>query len=197
MSAELARHAETAGAHTSCSWPINAIAHKDYGSGIPIQISVYADKLMIWNPGQLPADWSLDRLLAKHASQPANPDIAYTLFLAGRIESWGRGIELIRDACTAEGAPAPGFQCDSAGFWIEFPFAAVEESPKTSVKTSVKTPMEILRLLESNPAMTLAQVAAEINRTVRAVELASAKLVKDGKLKHVGPQKGGHWEVLK
>ena len=45
--------------------------------------------------------------------------------------------------------------------------------------------------------MTLAQVAAEINKTVRAVELVIAKLVKDGKLRHVGPQKGGYREVLK
>ena len=34
---------------------LNAIIHKDYASGTPVQISVYADKLMIWNPGQLPA----------------------------------------------------------------------------------------------------------------------------------------------
>ena len=33
---------------------LNAIIHKDYATGTPIQISVYADKLMIWNPGQLP-----------------------------------------------------------------------------------------------------------------------------------------------
>jgi hypothetical protein len=31
----------------------------------------------------------------------------------------------------------------------------------------------------------------EINRTLRAVELASAKLIKDGKLKRVDPRKGG------
>lgn len=147
---------------------INAIAHKDYGSGIPIQISVYADKLMIWNPGQLPADWSLDRLLAKHASQPANPDIANTLFLAGNIESWGRGIELIRGACATEGGPAP-----------------------------LKTPMEILQCLQAEPTMTLAEVATAISKSLSAVARASAKLVKDGKLRHVGPQKGGHWEVLK
>ena len=75
---------------------INAIAHKDYGAAIPTQISVYDDKLIIWNPGQLPPDWSLSRLMTKHPSQPANPDIARTLFLAGLIESWGRGIDLIR-----------------------------------------------------------------------------------------------------
>ena len=38
---------------------LNAVVHKDYASAIPIQISVYADKLMIWNPGQLPTAWTL------------------------------------------------------------------------------------------------------------------------------------------
>ena len=74
---------------------------------------------------------------------------------------------------------------------------AVKTSVKTAVKTSVKTPEKILQLLEVNPAMTLAQVAAEIEKTLRAVELASSKLVKAGRLRYVGPQKGGHWEVLK
>lgn len=45
--------------------------------------------------------------------------------------------------------------------------------------------------------MTLAEVAAEVGKSLRAVELASSRLVKEGRLKYVGPQKGGHWEVLK
>jgi ATP-dependent DNA helicase RecG len=64
------------------------------------------------------------------------------------------------------------------------------------VKTSVKMPVEILRLLPANSSMTLAEFAAEISKTPRAVELATSKLVTEGKLKYVGPQKGGHWEVL-
>ena len=178
---------------------INAIAHKDYGALIPIQISVYDHKLIIWNAGQLPPDWSLARLMAKHSSQPANPDIARALFLADKIESWGRGIDLIRNACLEYGSPAPLFDCDSAGFWVEFPFAALgeaEETPvKTRVETPVKTPTAILRCLEANPTMTLAEVAAAIGKSLSAVERASAKLVTDGRLKYVGPQKGGHWEV--
>ena len=74
---------------------------------------------------------------------------------------------------------------------------AGEESRKTAVKTAVKTPAKILALLEANPSMTLAEVAAEVGRSLRAVELASSKLVKAGRLRYVGPQKGGHWEVLK
>jgi ATP-dependent DNA helicase RecG len=51
-------------------------------------------------------------------------------------------------------------------------------------------------LLQQNPEMTLAEAADHIGRTVRAVEMASAKLVKAGKLRYVGPKKGGHWEVI-
>jgi ATP-dependent DNA helicase RecG len=71
------------------------------------------------------------------------------------------------------------------------------ESQQTSVKTAVKTPVKILELLKGNLFMTLAQVAAKIEKSLRAVELASSKLVKEGRLKYVGPQKGGHWEILK
>src|SRR5690606_20666959 len=71
---------------------LNAVAHKDYSGGVPIQISVYKDKLMIWNEGQLPENWTIETLLDKHSSKPYNPDIANTLFRSGYIESWGRGI---------------------------------------------------------------------------------------------------------
>ena len=70
---------------------LNAIIHKDYASGTPIQISVYADKLMVWNPGQLPQAWTVAKLKGKHSSQPFNPDIANVFFRAGEIEAWGRG----------------------------------------------------------------------------------------------------------
>lgn len=151
--------------------------------------------------------------MSKHPSDPFNPDVANAFFRAGKIESWRRGIDLIRNTCLEQGYPAPRFSYKSSGLWVEFPFPDVapakvvgskedglgglsKTSVRTSVKTSVKTPVEILRLLEANPSMTLAQVAAEINKSLRAVELASSELVKEGKLRHVRPQKGGHWEVL-
>lgn len=62
--------------------------------------------------------------------------------------------------------------------------------------TQPKTPVKILRLLAAKPSMTLSEVAAEIQKSLSAVERASSKLVKEGRMKYVGPQKGGHWEVL-
>jgi len=44
--------------------------------------------------------------------------------------------------------------------------------------------------------MTLAKVAETIGKSRSAGERASATLVKAGKLRYVGPRKGGHWEVV-
>jgi ATP-dependent DNA helicase RecG len=74
---------------------LNAVAHKDYASGIPIQISVYPDHLVFWNPGYLPETITTETLLQKHPSIPYNPDIANTLFRSGDIEVWGRGYRKI------------------------------------------------------------------------------------------------------
>jgi len=60
----------------------------------------------------------------------------------------------------------------------------------------VKTSVKILEILRRRPDLTLADVAEEIGLSRRAIEMASSKLVKEGWLRYVGPQKGGYWEVL-
>jgi ATP-dependent DNA helicase RecG len=99
---------------------LNAIAHKDYSGGVPIQISVYLNKIFIWNEGQLPEDWTVQNLMEKHASRPYNPDIANALFRSGYIESWGRGTIKIIRACKLARIPEPIFNYSSSDFSVEF-----------------------------------------------------------------------------
>lgn len=74
---------------------MNAVAHKNYAVASPIQISVYRDHIVFWNPGHLPESWPMERLWEKHPSIPFNPSIAKTMFRCGDIESWGRGYKRI------------------------------------------------------------------------------------------------------
>jgi len=192
---------------------LNAIVHKDYASAIPVQISVYPDKLMIWNPGQLPADWTVKKLLAKHASQPFNPDIANAFFRAGMIESWGRGIERMVAACVAANRPKPEFRYEATGLWAVFQLATQEttqktaqETPvektsviasgKTSVIASGKTSGKILTHLGRYPHATIPDLAMLLGITERSVERNLQKLQQDQLLRRVGAAKGGHWEVI-
>ena len=99
---------------------LNALCHKQYQSGVPIQISVYEDKLYIANCGCLPENWTLDNLMRKHASSPYNPNIAHVFYLAGFIESWGRGIEKICSACKNDGVPQAVYTINPGDIMIEF-----------------------------------------------------------------------------
>ena len=141
----------------------------------------------------------MERLLGKHPSNPYNPLVANAFFRAGYIESWGRGIEKIDRECREHGIAPPQYDYGMSGLMLTFKANPhhLAAARGTAVKTAVKTPAKILALLEDHPSMTLAEVAAQIGLSQRAVELASSKLVKAGRLRYVGPQKGGHWEVLK
>lgn len=99
---------------------LNAIAHKDYSSTTPIQISVYENKMIIWNQGELPENWTVDKLKVKHPSLPYNPNISNALFRSGYIEAWGRGTINMINECVQRNLPLPNYNVDYSGFIVEF-----------------------------------------------------------------------------
>ena len=64
------------------------------------------------------------------------------------------------------------------------------------MKSRVKTPDRILRLLRDAPDATRIDIAEALGLSVKAVEKNLAQLKADGRLRRVGPDKGGHWEVV-
>ena len=114
------------------------------------------------------------------------------------IESWGRGMERIMTACKTAKVLTPKLRYERTGILVEFKVpGGVQPEEADMLKGSVKTAVKILQVLENNPEMTLVEVAENIGKSRRTVEQAASKLVKEGRLKYVGPQKGGHWEVAK
>lgn len=77
---------------------LNALVHRNY-MGAHIQLRVYDDKLSIWNEGGLPLGLTLEELKEEHNSRPRNPKIAKACFMAGYIDSWGRGTLKIYNSC--------------------------------------------------------------------------------------------------
>lgn len=98
---------------------LNAVVHKDYSSFNPIQISVYEDKIYIWNDGAMPPNLnSTEKLFRKHSSKPFNPKLANVFFKSGMIEAWGRGFEKIREACKLYDGALPEYEMDEAGIMV-------------------------------------------------------------------------------
>lgn len=128
---------------------------------------------------------------------PRNKEIMRVFRDLEIVEQLGSGVPRILKAYGKEAFEI----CDSfVRIIFRYSEALVEATPQasgtSSEKTRVETPVEIIRLLKNNPYMTLAEVAATIQKSTSAVERASSKLVAAGRLRHVGPKKGGHWEVL-
>jgi len=98
---------------------LNAIVHKDYTDST-IQLSIYEDKMVLWNPGKLSEDLTLEKLKQKHPSRPRNKNIAEVFYRAGYIESWGRGIEKMISVLKANGYPEPVFEENGGGFQVTF-----------------------------------------------------------------------------
>ncbi len=94
---------------------LNAINHKEYGRGVPIQIRIYDDKIIIWNDGQWPDSIDVSKVYEYHQSVPHNPKIADVFYRSGEIESWGSGFEKIKQACDREDAPYPVIEANPKG----------------------------------------------------------------------------------
>ena len=87
---------------------VNAIAHRDYASFSGcLSVSIYPDRIEIWNSGRLPEELQPLDLKRNHPSIPTNPDIAHVLYLRSLMERIGRGTQKIIAACKDLGAPAP------------------------------------------------------------------------------------------
>ena len=186
---------------------LNACINKDYAEPSPIQIRVYENKLEIINGGVLPEGWTVETLLSSHRSMPYNPDIANTFFRAGEIEACGRGIERIITACKNEGFSTPEFRYDASGIWTTFNFEYPERAttrnndPETTRKRprndQQKQEHVILELIKENPYIQRKELVRYLGIHESSVKRRLDSLQEKGIIKHVGPNKGGYWEVQK
>lgn len=184
---------------------LNAICHKQYQSGIPIQISVYEDRLYVANIGSLPEDWTLENLMQKHASKPYNPNIAHVFYLAGFIESWGRGVEKICHALKADNLPLPEYTIHPGDIMIKF--TAPEDrvvrlnkqftdnlSDNLSDKLSDKE-QKTLELLLEDPGYTALQLAEKLHVSRVSVTKYLKTLKQKGIIERIGSDRSGYWKI--
>ena len=88
---------------------VNAVAHRDYTSAGAVQVSVFTDRVEVWNPGTLPPSLTTESLRHPHGSIPRNHRICEVLFLARYIEKYGTGTLMMIRESLAHDLPEPRF----------------------------------------------------------------------------------------
>ena len=167
---------------------LNAICHKEYAGCTPIQISVYPDKIMLWNEGQLPENWTVKNLLAKHSSRPYNPDIANAFFRGGYVEAWGRGIDKITEQCLAAGLPAPQFSPDGSDFWVIFKKDIYNKADLSTLGLNERQ-VDALLFFKSKGEIISSEYQTHFNVAERTARYDLTELVEKGLLAKTGDKK--------
>lgn len=63
-------------------------------------------------------------------------------------------------------------------------------------KTTQKTAQKILDILAKNPSATRAELASATGLSPDGVKWNLDKLKKSGKIRRIGPDRGGYWEIV-
>ena len=131
---------------------VNAVAHREYTSNASVQVMLFADRLEVWNPGELPAPLTVAELWRPHASIPRNPLIAEPMFLAGHVEKAGSGTLDMIARCRDAGLPEPLFRQDGGQFVQVLqrpPAAAPEVTPELRLLQALSGEMTRLQLQQA------------------------------------------------
>ena len=182
---------------------LNAVMHRDYSyAGGHVAIVVFDDRIEVRSYGRLPPVVTLAQLSGPHLSELRNPLIAGAFHRTGAVECWGRGTNRVIAECERHGISPPVFE-ERQGFVVvtfNAPMVPMAETATAQVigqKTSEKTSEKILALMARHPEITIAELARGIGVSTRSIERNLKNLHHQGRLKRVGPDKGGHWEVVK
>ena len=183
----------------------NAIIHNCYMFGVPIQIRINRDEIIISNQCILPEGWTVYTLTQTHESKPYNPDIANVFYLAGYIEHWGRGIQKICDECRKIGAELPEYELNGTGLRVRFKAleSAIIDQDKEPKHQSTKgngaleneTVLRVIEIIKENPNISQDELGKLLNISRRVVQ-KYIKILKDaGDIKRIGGKRYGHWHI--
>jgi ATP-dependent DNA helicase RecG len=186
---------------------VNSLCHRDYRNPKGNEIAVFKDRVEIYNPGSFPEGLTPEDFIeGGERSVLRNPRIAEALFKSKDIEKWGSGLKRISDEC-AERSVKVEFRALKTGFLVTFfrgPELGETSPRKTPQVTPQKTPQMILTGLESKileaiakqPGASRIWLAKSFGIGADTVKEYIERLKKKGMLRRVGPDRGGHWEVV-
>lgn len=184
----------------------NAVMHRDYfESGANVFVSIFDDRLEVYNPGGLPKGLAKEDFGRKCVRR--NPLIADLLHRIGYVEKAGTGVARMKSAMKNRGLLEPKIEVTSF-FTIIFRTGTVEKVPEEVTEKVgervgervgeklTENQTKIISAMLENPLVASKELSSLVGISPRKIEENIAKLKKTGLLKRVGPDRGGHWKII-
>ena len=180
---------------------VNALIHADYRDRASVEILKQPSGFVFRHPGVLRVPAA--KALRGGLSDCRNPSLQKMFLMIGLGEKAGSGMAKIQQGWQHTGGTIRLEDSvepfDYTLLKLDFPPTTGDTLEKTlgitPEKKLEKTPEKILLLLKSHPDMSVAEIATHLNKSNSAIDRAIRKLKSEGRLKRIGSDKGGHWEV--
>lgn len=195
----------------------NALIHRSWLTPAPIRLLVFSDRVEIISPGALPNNLTVDDIKMGNAYQ--RNQLAATL-CAKTMDYRGLGSGIVRALRADKDIE---FHNEESGdqfrviLWrkrrneyadrvqepeVPYPYLKTGEVGVNILQTlmpgkRLKAKDKILRLLEQDGKASIAALAAKLEMSTSGIHKNIQQLKEEGRLKRIGPDKGGHWEVVK
>lgn len=185
---------------------VNSYAHKLYTDPKGIEISIFKNRVEIYNPGTFPEEYTPEDYIENRAhSILRNPLIANTLYKSQDVESYSSGIQRIYNECKENNIKLE-FRKEKYGFTVIFYRKNLDntiEKSKNVLENVLEnvldnisnTEKEILKLIKNMPTITQIQLGKEINLTPRTIRRNIDNLKGKGVIERVGSDKKGYWKI--
>ena len=171
----------------------NACVHYKWSEAKNPGIYVYSDRLEIESFGGIPKSLTKEQFL-KGTSKPVNEKLFDIFKTCGFVEESGHGVPTVTKAYGEKSYIFEGefikvvIPFDRTGFFD----GSTQENENTTQKTTQEKLIELLRV---NPNLSRSDLAILLKISEDGVKYQLKKLKDKGIIVHVGPDKGGHWEV--
>ena len=175
---------------------INAIVHRDYSSSGSVQIELYADRLVVRNPGKINPALTKAELFMEHSSYPNNCLIADQMYQTKHIEKFGTGFTDLLYSCRKAGLADPVVDDSRSEFVLTIKRNPIEAGGKeTTNKQQIKKikNSDIVALIIENPTLSIEKLANKQQITVSALRTKIESFKRSGILKREGSRKNGRW----
>ena len=142
------------------------------------------------------------RVISSDVSDYRNPIIAEAMKVLGYVNCYNRGINMVQDELEANGNAKAEFSFRLiTAFEAKVAKAGQQQGldqfkQDSSMKCSMKIDARLLLVLKDDPTMSLPKMAEAIGLSVAGVRKVLDKLRATGRIRRVGPDKGGRWEVV-
>lgn len=167
---------------------INAMVHNDYTREVPPVFEIFLDRITVTSYGGLVEGYGKEDLLTC-LSMPRNRELMRVFKDLELVEQLGSGMERILSVYDESIFKfTPNFMI------VTFPFEDGFISPDGEINGEINSKL-ILYELEKNPRSKLMELANATSLSERTVTRELKKLKDSGKIRRVGSNKTGHWEI--